>query len=498
VGLSNIPTRFLKTPRRALLLTSLAVHGCILLVAVWRGGIDTYAFSSLDSGEYYRLALNVVEHGVFSQQTEIPLTPDTWRTPGYPLFLAAVMFLGGDSPAMLVVVQQFLSVFNTLLVFSVARRLIGPSRAIIVALLFLVEPYHSLYSLWLMPTTLIVTLLLAMWRVWQRLLSQFHWGGVIALGMLCGLAVLVRPVTILIPPAMFLSLAGTYWRREGRREGARDQFDKALYTLEPGLRKPGTRLAPVLFVLACAVVIGPWMWRNQKVAGHFALSHQGGIVLAYFKATEVILWREGRSEDRILETTLDPRMRSQPHAVWDEIDERLREKMPGLPSDVRDSLTWRNLAQGNRTQVDDFAVSRALTNVGWSYLSLEPFTTLVCCAIRCGSLLTFPLNLAVKPPTGVVRSRVGDLAVGLAYFAGLLWIAARLILRRVSLHLTFFPLLCVLALLVTTTPQLDPRFRVPMIPFLLFIALCPSRTVPRTDTPTFEFIGIQAPVDRAN
>lgn len=218
------------------------------------------------------------------------------------------------------------------------------------------------------------------------------------------------------------------------------------------------------------------MVRNQFVAGHFALSHQGGVVVAYFKAAEVMLWREGRTEDRLLETTLNPLQREQPHPVWDEIDERLRRKLRSLPDDVRSTLSWRNLAQGNETAADSFVVSRALGEVGWSYLTAEPFTTFVCCVIRCGSILTFPLNLALKPPTGVAGHRLDCLATALPYIALALWVLTRLITRRISLRETFFPLACTLALLLATTPQLDPRFRVPMIPFLLVIALYPPRS----------------------
>ncbi len=39
----------------------------------------------------------------------------------------------------------------------------------------------------------------------------------------------------------------------------------------------------------------------------------------------------------------------------------------------------------------------------------------------------------------------------------------------------YFPLACTLALLAATTPQLDPRFRVPMIPFLAFLAILPPK-----------------------
>ena len=74
-------------PVGQLLIASVLVHTVVLLVVLGRtDSIDGYAFSSLDCGEFYKIAQNVAEHGVFSQDEAPPLKPDTWRTPGYPLF----------------------------------------------------------------------------------------------------------------------------------------------------------------------------------------------------------------------------------------------------------------------------------------------------------------------------------------------------------------------------------------------------------------------------
>ena len=82
------------------ILIALAVGTHVFVVAAVRyhtGFIDTFAYQSLDSTEYYQIAQNVAARGTFSQATEPPYEPDTWRTPGYPLFLAFIMKLGGDS-----------------------------------------------------------------------------------------------------------------------------------------------------------------------------------------------------------------------------------------------------------------------------------------------------------------------------------------------------------------------------------------------------------------
>jgi len=92
------------------------------------------------------------------------------------------------------------------------------------------------------------------------------------------------------------------------------------------------------------------------------------------------------------------------------------------------------------------------------------------------SILSFPLNLAVRPPVGDARPDVVRAAlVGGAYLLLVLGALWRLLRGGELLKQFYFPAACTLALLLAATPQLDPRFRVPMIPFLIFIALLPRR-----------------------
>ncbi|MGB2987927.1 MAG: glycosyltransferase family 39 protein [Phycisphaerae bacterium] len=526
-----------RRPAIELLMVSVLVHVCVLLAAYLRtGGLGGYAFASLDCGEFYTIARNLAEHTVFSQSEVPPLRPDTWRTPGYPLFLAMFLSAFGDSPAMLVVVQQVLAVVNVLLLFRIAALWMSERRAMVVAALFLVEPYHLYYSLWLMSTTLFVTVLLLAWYVWCRALGTcpnspeprasacadlrttsdsdrigrsltvavrntradlrttsdsdrigrsltvavrntsadlrttsdsdgplvgHRWGWCTLLGVLAGLLVLVRPVASLIPIALLAGLFVTYQSapRQTRDHGTRRSW-----------------LSLPVFAVCCVVVVGLWMTRNRVVAGHFALSDQGGVVLAYFKATEVELWRQERTADRYLETTLDPAKAEQPHTVWEDIDARLRDEFASLPENQRATLRWQNLAQGNKTTVDSFAVSDALNEIGWSYITASPLSTAACCLVRCGSALTFPLNLAMKPPRGVEASRLAWLVKGSIYLALSVWVLVRILRGGLGFAPLYFPLACTIALLLATTPQLDPRFRVPMVPLLLFTALLSKPT----------------------
>jgi hypothetical protein len=460
-----------------LLLAGLFVHGLATFAVHFRTGrIDAFAFSSLDCGEYYNIARNLLGHAAFSSAEAPPFVPDTWRTPGYPLFLAASMVVVGSSPAALVVVQQVLSVLSAVLLFQIARRHIGDRRAAIVAVLFLIEPYGLYYSFWLLSTTWFTTLLLVTWWSYERAIGSRRWTWFAATGLLSGLLVLTWPGAVLIPIAV---LIGLFLRGAATKTGAapaRITADGTPATFPSPFQGEGrnvcARRLPAIaaFLTCCAIVIAFWMVRNLYVSGHAALSHQSGIVLAYFKATEVELWRQGRTNDRYIETSLNPESEHLPHAVWDEIDEKLRMQMDGREQGELAELRWPNLAQGNKTPTDSFEISRALTSIAWEYFERSPWAMVICCVVRIGDNLVFPLGLAIERPAGVDVNRLRSAALGAAYTLLAVFAIVGIIRARRRWRIIYLPVGCMVALALTTTPQIDPRFRVPMVPLLLFVA----------------------------
>jgi len=436
----------------------------------WRrgGAIDHFALASVDGGEFTRIASNWVDSFAYSQSPSAPYESDTWRTPGYPLFLAGVMTIAGSSPVVLVVAQQLVAVLSAWLFFVVARRRLGRTAATVASLLWILEPFRAYYSLWLLSLTWFVFVLLAGLWSWDRqgaLDRPGRWA--VLTGALVGFAVLVRPVAILLPPLVCI---GAGWRAR--------------------------RLGVAAMCLAGTVaVLLPWVVRNRVVAGHWGLSHQGGAVLAYFKASEVLLWERGQRRARYDEAVV--------HEVWDALDASLHARLEAdgvaLSDDARSTLRWPNLAWGRVEGVNGFVVSDALCSVAWDALRRRPGATVVCGVARMVSILTFPLPLALSPPTtpaalpltgsfGHERRALGRVLAGLlgAGYAGLVVVAMVRGVRvwrrggRVGVLTLVVP---VLALLVLTTPQMDPRFRVPMMPFLLLLALLP---LPRDGAPRRE------------
>jgi len=442
------------------LIAGVVVQAAFVAMAVRATGrVDGFALRSVDGQEFMCLAQNLAQHGIFSQDDKSPFHPDTWRCPGYPLLLAGCVRLLGNGTIGPILVQQGLAVLSVGLLVSIASRWMSTRRAGVVGALWLLDPYRGYYALWILSVTWFVALLLLAVWIWQR-----GWKGTRspwlagALGAVVGLAVLTRPIGMVLVPVVVLgTLAGG--------GGTRHRLGRTLACL-----------------VGLSLLLGPWLIRNRLVAGRFALSHQTGTVLTYYKAAEIVLWAEDRANERYDEDAV--------HDVWDRFDQRLRERWSAqhgpLTPEARRDIAWPQVAWGRVRAVDPLLLDRQTLRVGLTVLAEHPVATASCWLWRCGSILTFPLGLAIWPPDAAdalpfagmlpnlsITSRRGLAALLAAPFVVLAIVAGCRAIVSIRSDRFAHVLACalpLLALLLATSPQLDPRFRVPMIPFLLLMA----------------------------
>src|SRR4030095_10484807 len=78
---------------------------------------------NVDAVGYHQLAVNLLQRGIFSLNTQPPFQPDAIRTPGYPLFIAAVYVVVGINPRAVLIVQAILDAITVVLVVGTARHL---------------------------------------------------------------------------------------------------------------------------------------------------------------------------------------------------------------------------------------------------------------------------------------------------------------------------------------------------------------------------------------
>ncbi len=257
-------------------------RGLAALIAV-AAGLVSFVYAPFmtshtypDSKEYVALA-RAVSHGSYSARIfdfevrsysprfrEIDVTGISWppdvaaqvqrdvyRTPGYPLLLAAVGGGGpGSSRHALYAVQALLMGLTALLLVLLARRLWGDRVALVAGGVFALDPYSKRFVTIVLTETLAGFLLVAaaysLVRAWQQR-SIAWWAGS---GLLAGALTMVRPVFALTIP---LIAVAALCAMGGRRR----------------LLAAGAALAAGL------VLVAPWIARNAAVSGKAALAGYG-------------------------------------------------------------------------------------------------------------------------------------------------------------------------------------------------------------------------------
>lgn len=234
------------TATRLLLVLILCLSALVQLTVVARTVVDIPL--RVDAGDYFSYAYNLSHHGVYSiartwqsdAAAQAPIA-DSYRPPGYPLFLTMI---GTPEPTGAYVrrvslVQAGLGVLSVLFSYLIAVRFLGRNWALVVALLCALSPRLAIISTYLLSESLFVFLLLgSVLSLIKALESRSRWLFVVT-GVLWGLCSLVRPTSELLPPLLLI----------------------AVFVL-PRLRQ--FRLSAVLAFACFSAVLAPWIIRNQS------------------------------------------------------------------------------------------------------------------------------------------------------------------------------------------------------------------------------------------
>lgn len=245
-----------------------ARHGALVVVMVvavvlrvWLWGRLPRSGMISDEGEYFSAASWLAHGRGFAWYLGYLWT----RAPVYPLFVAGLLRLFGDSLVPLYVFQTVLSLLNVVLVYVLAWRVLPcddqavVSRAAVVAALLMGVYFpFAVYAQVVLSETLYLTLLLGGFCVvawWQGLGGGGGWRGLGVLGaagVVFGVATLTRGLTL-----PFLPLVGV-WVAVMRRGWC----EKGGW----GAWRRGVRDAMV-FLCCAGVVIGPWTFYNSRLYG---------------------------------------------------------------------------------------------------------------------------------------------------------------------------------------------------------------------------------------
>ena len=227
----------------------------IALAAVLRIGWVLYAqtIPGSDFHQYDLLAQRLANgQGYVDEFGE----PSAFYAIGWPFFLSIVYRIFGYSLIAAQLVNALMAVGSVALVFVISRYLLNDRFALLAALLVAINPTLVLYSSAHGTESLFIfQLLLISWLLMRSIKSPTAFG-LILIGILTGLAVLVRPVAICVPLGAF---AADYFMN---RRDIRNSLKKAL-----------------IIVGITIVIVSPWIVRNSMVVGSTTLQTSSGVVL---------------------------------------------------------------------------------------------------------------------------------------------------------------------------------------------------------------------------
>ena len=217
-----------------------------------------------DAFEYNKLAVNILKHREFSTVVNETLVPESFRTPGYPLFVAIILALF-KVPIAVAVIQSILAGITAVMAGSIVYRALNARIAAWAGIVFAVEPITAYYSVLMLSETLFTFLLFSVICIliqdvsYQKRLTR---SGIA--GALLGLAVLVRPIAAFLIPIIVVGL----WIVLKRRETLRRVLSVTL-----------------VFIVGYVVVVSPWLIRNNAVFGRPSISSLGAYNLLFYNAS---------------------------------------------------------------------------------------------------------------------------------------------------------------------------------------------------------------------
>jgi 4-amino-4-deoxy-L-arabinose transferase-like glycosyltransferase len=236
--------------------------------AAWVAHADPGAVRSPDTPGYLEPAWALIEEGRFSLSPS-DSTPMYVRTPGYPAFLAPILWLT-DSEWAISPIQAALSLVAVATTVLVGWRLFGKTVALVAGAVVALDPLQFFAAGTVMTESLTTNILTAIVAVGAMVFAlrrprDVPLVAVLALGVLVAVATMVRP-TFWFYPAVLLALLAARFR---------------------GLRWRALVTRSLVFLLPIVVVVGGWQLRNHSAVDSRQVSGISDINLYCYNAAEV-------------------------------------------------------------------------------------------------------------------------------------------------------------------------------------------------------------------
>ncbi len=242
---------------------------CVRFVCWYYASAEALKVQTTVTNNYKRLARLLLQDGLFafydprSQMSDLDLLG---HPPGYPILLAMIYKLLGESDTVVQFVQITADAVAALVIFLIATELLSSRMGIIAGLLAALSPQFSWNAITILPDTISVLPILLAIYVLVHFRKALRWQAVFSAGLLIGISTLLRANSLLLTP--FLAGLIVIWRCEtpGKRPDSQTRGAHGGTPLQSGRRR--VKLA-VMLVAGTLMVIAPVTVRNAVVYGYF-------------------------------------------------------------------------------------------------------------------------------------------------------------------------------------------------------------------------------------
>lgn len=223
-----------------------------------------------DSYQYDLLAHNLLESHGFSLSMGPPYTPDSIRTPIYPLFLSLFYLLFGHRTFIIILIQILITSLLSYLIYSLPS--LNRREAIIASLFYAFNLNIALHTSQILTESLFMIVIFLGVILFYKFLSTSKTPLLLFSSLLFGVGTLIRPISMFFP-----LLLGGY----------------LLFYLKKKLKKGIIHL--LLFLGVFLSSLSPWLIRNHRIFKGFFLSTIPSTNLLFFDAASTLSAKEGIS-----------------------------------------------------------------------------------------------------------------------------------------------------------------------------------------------------------
>ncbi len=236
---------------------------------------------------YFEISENLIAGNGYSENSAPPYVPNSLRPPAWIVLMAGIAKVFG-SYLPVFIFQLLLSSVIPLIGMSLAGRVVPLQYTSIVGVLLALEP-AAVYSSTMVVSETSFTFLFLLFCVFLfKYVDTRKTREIVTSGVFLGLAILVKPTVQFLPVLIPLVLLLMY-----RKKLSISLFKQMIY-----------------FVAVCALVLAPWLYRNQKTFGVLGLTSQPAYNLYTVLVPTVLSLDTGasyESEQKIYADTLTAR-----------------------------------------------------------------------------------------------------------------------------------------------------------------------------------------------